>query len=174
MAKFGSKFRSYQHHKQQKVIPPLASTTIYGPQIHQSNHQSIHHSPTTRAPASNNLITNSSLLKSSRGPKLITTSTSVAHFQPPYPVTKTLDQINYLHEHQNQQSSNNDHHFQISNFDRSRSTAIINSMTTKQQRHQSTTMNFPRRNNADDLGKFSNSPPLGSIFSGTKQPFSEL
>lgn len=193
MAKFGSKSRLYQQ-QQQKLptmpLPPPAPTTIYRPQIHhqqQQQQQSIHHSPTTRASiAGSNLITNPSLLKTNRGPhQLITTSTSVAQLQnPSYPTTKTFDQLNYLHEHHQKQASSSQH--QTANFDRSKSTAIINSMTTKQQQHQqqhqqqrrqlSTTMNHLHRG-GDDLGKFPGSPPPqldASMFPGAKQPFSEL
>lgn len=182
MAKVGSKSRLYQHHQQKLSTAALPPATLYRPQIYN---QPIQNSPSTRAitSSSNNLISNSSLLKpSSRDSQLITISTSVAHQQPSYPLgTNTFDQMNYIQQQQQLQQKN---HFQqqqqqvihhpTTNFDRSKSTAMISgSMGTKQQLHS--TINLPQRNK-DDFGKFSADPRvLNSVFLGVAAPsFSEL
>lgn len=175
MAKVGSKSRLYQH-QQQKLSNLAASSTIYRPQAYNQTIQHIqHHSPTSRAMA-NNLINGSSLLKSSsRNPQLIPTST-VTQIQPLHPTTNNFDQMGYLQQqqqdhHQQQQQIKQYPH--TANIDRSKSTAIINTLAAKQ--HQST-INIPQRNNAD-LGKLAVSSYLNdsAIYSnGGAASFSEL
>lgn len=173
MAKVGSKSRLYQQQQQKlfaSAAPQPSASTIYRPQIH--NQPIIHHSPSTRASASN-LITNSSLSKSSRDHQLNATSTSLAQLQPPYPLGNTFDQMNFIQQQQQQHNQQQQQPEQIANFDRNISSAIINSLTTKP--HQG---GFGQRNNGE-LGKFSatttTNPRMDSIFlCGSKPSFSEL
>lgn len=167
IAKVGSKSRLYQHQQQKmsNMIPSRTGpTTTYRSQSY--NHQHIRQSPTTRTAATGNLITNSSLSKSFQDPQLITAG---SHLQSPYP--SNIDPINYLTQQQQQQAHTRP---QTANFDRSKSTAILNSISALQ--HQSSVDLVHHRNNAD-LGKFISKPrmepppPFSFI---TKSPLSEL
>lgn len=179
MAKVGSKSRLYQQ-QQQKLSNLAASTTIYRPQAYNQTIQHLHHSPTSRAMASN-LINNSSLLKSSRNSQqLIPTSTStVTHIQSSYLTPNNFDQMNYLQQqqqHQDHQQSQQQikQYPHTANIDRSKSTAIINTLAAKQ--HQSTINIAQQRNNAD-LGKLAVSSYLNdsALYSNAgAASFSEL
>lgn len=166
MAKVGSKSRLYQQQQQQQKFSTTIhpSSTLFRP---QTFNPAIHHSPSNRTIAGN-----STLLKTSqRDPQLITISSSVAHLQQPFPMGNPLDKMNYL-QHQGLQRA------QTANFDRSKSTAIINSISAnqhqQQQQHQQnhTIIDITKRNNAD-IGKFAG-PRLDSVFLGGKPSYSEL
>lgn len=150
MARVGSKSRVYQ---QQQKFTNQPTTTLFRP---QSYHQTMNHSPSTRS-TSNNLITSPTLLNLTRDPQSITTSTSVAHLQSSFPISNTFDQISYLQQQQQHQPLHNHQPNLSANFDRCKSTAIINTISGNNanlQPHQST-INLPsNRNNNLDLGKF--------------------
>lgn len=163
MVKVGAKSRLYQ--QQQKLSPIVTatvpippSTTSYRPQLHHLS--TIHHSPTARQTmVASNLMNNATLLNPSREPQqLIANSTSLAHLQSSHFVRNNLDSMNFLNQQQ-QQAYQQQVHDQATDFDRSKSTAIINSITTKQQQQQQqqNTINLPQRN-----GFHSNSASNGS------------
>lgn len=163
MAKVGSRSRYYQQQQQEQQprFQNHPSTSLFRLQTHN---QTMQHSPPGRT---NNLITSPTILNATRDPQLISTTASAAHLQS-YPVSSTFDQISYL---QQQQQHLNPQHT-TANFDRCKSTAIINSISgnTAKQQHQST-INLPQRNHPD-LGKFER---MDSLFMGSsKPPFSEL
>lgn len=123
------------------------------------------HSPSARS-NTNNLITSPTILNATRDPQLITTSASVAHLQSAYPVSNTFDQISYL-----QQQHHLSHQQTSANFDRCKSTAIINSISGNTAKQHQSTINLPQRNHAD-LGKFERMDSL--LMGSAKPPFSEL
>lgn len=207
MAKVGSKSRLYQqqqhHHQQQQKLSPsatgifqsaatTATTADYRPQAH--NLSTMHLSPSTRQHA-NNIMSNSTLLNPSlrdhKQQQLIATSASLAHLQPNQFAVNNLDSLNYFQQQQQQSSQQHGNHIlhDAANYDhRSKSTAIINLIASKQQQ---STINIPQRSNnfhsnstsngsnSQDFGKFSASGFRGfqeqSLpFSMSKPAFSEL
>lgn len=173
MAKVGSKSRLHQqqlqrHQAATTSAAPFHPTTIYRPQ-----NQTPQHPQTSRSSNSNNPLASPGPLKLPWEQHLITNSTSVAHLQSSYPASNTFDQMNFVTSQQQKQLHLPSSHHQTANFDRSKSTAIINSIA---QKHQSTINIAPHRNNPD-LGKSqSNGPPRGldPLFLNAKPPFSEL
>lgn len=178
MAKVGSKSRSNQQQQLQRHQAAAASAAPFHPSTNcRPQNWTPQHPQTSRSSNTNNPL-------ASPGPQLklpweqqhlIANSTSVAHLQSSYPASNTFDQMNFLtsqQQHQQQQQHLPNSHHQTANFDRIKSTAIINSIA---QKHQST-INIPQNRNNPDLGKSqSNSPHrLDSLFLGAKPSFSEL
>lgn len=206
MAKVGSKSRLYQqqqHQQQQKLSPSTTGTTgifqstattattaDFRPQAH--NLSTMHHSPSTRQHA-NNLMSNSTLLnpplRDHKQQQLIATSASLAHLQPNQFAINNLDSLNYCQQQQSSHQHGNHIAHEVANYDhRSKSTAIINLIASKQQQ---STINIPQRSNnfhsnstsngsnSQDFGKFSASGFRGfqdqsMPFSMSKPAFSEL
>lgn len=202
MAKVGSKSRLYHYNQKlaaslpdtTNIFPSITTGNRAQPQLYPTMHQ---HSPTAarqQTTATNNILGNNTLFNPSmREPnhqQLIVPSSSLAHLHPNQFATNNLDQINYIQQQRQQQQHGNQISHNGSNLDhRSKSSAIINLIASKQQQ---STINMPHRNNfhsnsssggstSQDFGKF---PPASSGFRGyqdhsmpfglNKPAFSEL
>ena len=187
MAKVGSKSRLYQQQQQlqqQSRLSPViggpsmgalnfSSTTGLRPQTHHLS--TLHNSPTTRQKLkSNNLMGKATMLNPSLrdSQQLMANSSSLAHLQSSHFVGNNLNPMNYLNQQQQQHQLHNNHHQQqqqvhgAANFDRSKSTAIINLIATKQQQ---STINLPKRSNMTS-NFHSNSVSNESGCSGSNNP----
>jgi len=166
MAKVGS--RSRLHRNQQKLAHTFQpSPTNYRPHLH-NHHQSTRQSPLSRAQASY-LINNGSLLKASRDPRFIATSTSATHLQAPHPFNNSFDHTSYPHQQERQQVLQ---HPQAANFDRCKSTAILNSVVPKQ--HRSNTNILQGTCNMDPGKSTADVRFNSALLDVTKLSFSEL
>lgn len=190
MAKVGSKSRLYQQYQQKLSTPTIqSSTTVYRPQAY--NPQPFH-SPSTGA---NNLISSSSLLKSSvLVPKTLPNPASVAHLQATtsYPHSgNTFNLMNYIHQQeqdhqlqqqhqhqfyqqqQHQQQQQQQHAEHLANVDQSKPSSMINSIATTIQHHNVAGASQAHRMSTD-MGKFAASSRLNTTGLNSRPSFSEL
>lgn len=170
MAKVGTKSGLYQQHLQRQQTAAKSAAAHFPPSTIYRPHNQVPQLPqTSRSGNTNNPLASPETLKSPWEQHLITNSISVAHLQSSYPASNTFDQMNFLTSQQQHLPSS---HHQTANFDRSKSTAIINSIA---QKHQSTINIAPNRNNPE-LGKSQSKSPRGldPLFLSAKPSFSEL
>lgn len=209
MAKVGSRSRLYQHQQQQqqhqKVSAPATGTSIFPSAlattsdfISSRHHLStMHHSPATRHQTNGNLVGNPTLLnpqmrdlKQPAFQQLISTSASLAHLQPNQFPTNNMESSNHLRQQQQlqQQLGNHTIHEQAGFDYRSKSSAILNLIASKQHQQNTNNLITQRSTNlhsnsssghSQDFGKFrtsgfrvaqDHSMPL----SESKPAFSEL